>query len=66
MALLNSTLVNTTQSILTGGYEYYLWTLTLSDPRSKGFLFVDSPIPTFLSTLLYLTIVYLGPIFMQK
>lgn len=66
MALLNNTLVNTTQTILTGGYEYYLWTLTLSDPRSKGFLFVDSPLATILSTALYLTLVYLGPLFMQK
>lgn len=66
MALLNNTIVNTTQSILSGGYEYYLWTLTLSDPRSKGFLFVDSPLPTFLMTALYLMIVYFGPIFMKK
>lgn len=66
MVLLNYTLVNTTQSILTGGYEYYLWTLTLSDPRSKGYLFVDSPIPTICFTVLYLTIVYVGPILMKK
>lgn len=66
MALLNNTIVNTTQTILTGGYEYYLWTLTLSDPRSKGFLFVDSPTPTIAFTVLYLFLVYVGPIFMQK
>lgn len=66
MALLNNTIVNTTQTILTGGYEYYLWTLTLSDTRSKGFLFVDSPLPTIAFTLLYLLIVLVGPGFMDK
>lgn len=66
MALLNMTLVNTTQNLLTGGYEYYLWTLTLSDPRSKEFLFVGSPIPTIMFTVLYLALVYVGPILMQR
>ena len=65
MSLLNNTL-NTTQNMLVGGYEYYLWTLTLSDPRSKGFLFVDSPVPTVLFTLAYLAIVYCGPVLMRK
>lgn len=66
MALLNSTLVNTTQTLLSGGYEYYLWTLTLSDPRTKGFPFVDSPAPTFSFTALYLVMVYVGPILMKR
>ncbi|KAF6215937.1 hypothetical protein GE061_000274 [Apolygus lucorum] len=47
-------------------YDYYLWTLSLADRRSKGWLMVDSPVPTLLYTVIYLTIVGIGPRVMEK
>uniref|UniRef100_A0A336M8W2 Elongation of very long chain fatty acids protein n=1 Tax=Culicoides sonorensis TaxID=179676 RepID=A0A336M8W2_CULSO len=46
-------------------YDYYLWTLTLSDKRTQGWLFVDSPGPVFALIYLYLLIVYFGPKWMK-
>jgi elongation of very long chain fatty acids protein 4 len=46
--------------------DYYEWTLTLADPRSKGWLLVDSPKPTFWLIVGYLAMVYFGPKIMRK
>jgi elongation of very long chain fatty acids protein 4 len=46
--------------------DYYSWTLTLTDPRSKGWLLVDSPWPTLIGILGYLLMVWLGPKIMKK
>ncbi|XP_070491102.1 very long chain fatty acid elongase 4-like [Chironomus tepperi] len=46
--------------------DYYNWTLTLTDPRSKGWLLVDSPWPTFCGIVIYLTSVYFGPKIMRN
>ncbi|KAK6626398.1 hypothetical protein RUM43_006709 [Polyplax serrata] len=61
MALLNST-----QTFLSDAYDYYVWTLSLADNRSKGWPLVDSPVPTLLYTALYLVIVWAGPKIMKK
>ncbi|KAJ8984866.1 hypothetical protein NQ317_002705 [Molorchus minor] len=52
---------NSTESLVSKAYEYYVWTLSLSDQRTKGWPLVDSPVPTLLYTLLYLFIVWIGP-----
>lgn len=59
-------LINSTQSMVNHIYDYYLWTLTLSDDRTKGWLLVDSPLPTVIYTVMYLAIVWIGPKLMQK
>ncbi|XP_055697299.1 elongation of very long chain fatty acids protein 4-like isoform X2 [Phlebotomus papatasi] len=58
--------INSTQSMVNHIYDYYLWTLTLSDDRTKGWLLVDSPLPTFIYTIMYLAIVWIGPKLMQN
>lgn len=61
--------LNGTQDVVQavqGVYDYYLWTLTLSDNRTKGWLLVDSPAPVFALIYLYLLIVYLGPKIMKE
>lgn len=46
--------------------DYYEWTLTLADPRTKGWLMVDSPIPTIGFVILYLLMVWQGPKYMRE
>lgn len=46
--------------------DYYDWTLTLVDPRSKGWLLVDSPWPTFFGIVTYLMVVWIGPKIMKE
>nr|CAI5857979.1 unnamed protein product [Callosobruchus analis] len=58
--------INSTQNLVSKAYDYYLWTLSLSDQRTKGWLLVDSPVPMVSYTLVYLTIVWLGPKVMAK
>ncbi|VEN60246.1 unnamed protein product [Callosobruchus maculatus] len=58
--------INSTQNLVNKAYDYYLWTLSLSDQRTKGWLLVDSPVPMVAYTLVYLTIVWLGPKVMAK
>jgi len=53
-------------SIIKAVEDYYDWTLTLVDPRSKGWFLVDSPKPTFWLIVTYLTIVWLGPKIMKN
>lgn len=53
-------------SIMKPIFDYYDWTLTLVDPRSKGWFLVDSPKPTFCLIVMYLTTVWLGPKIMRK
>ncbi|CAG9769515.1 unnamed protein product [Ceutorhynchus assimilis] len=59
-------IINSTQSVVQQAYDYYLWTLTLSDERTKGWPLVDSPIPTIIFTALYLFLVRIGPKYMEK
>ncbi|XP_055678316.1 elongation of very long chain fatty acids protein 4-like [Lutzomyia longipalpis] len=59
-------LINQTQTLVSDIYDYYLWTLTLSDIRTKGWLLVDSPLPTLVYTLMYLLIVWAGPRLMKN
>uniref|UniRef100_A0AAG5DP34 Elongation of very long chain fatty acids protein n=1 Tax=Anopheles atroparvus TaxID=41427 RepID=A0AAG5DP34_ANOAO len=44
---------------------YYEWTLTLADPRTKGWPMVDSPMPTFVCVCIYLFVVWIGPKIMR-
>lgn len=53
-------------NLITRMQDYYAWTLTLVDPRSKGWLLVDSPWPTIWGIVVYLSIVFLGPKLMRK
>ncbi|XP_039452962.1 elongation of very long chain fatty acids protein 4-like [Culex pipiens pallens] len=46
-------------------FGYYEWTLTLADPRTKGWPLVDSPVPTLLCVLAYLLVVWVGPKLMR-
>ncbi|XP_021712398.1 elongation of very long chain fatty acids protein 4-like [Aedes aegypti] len=46
-------------------FGYYEWTLTLADPRTKGWLLVDSPVPTLLCVCGYLLVVWAGPKMMR-
>lgn len=61
-----ATLLNTTKTVLHEAYDYYLWTLSLSDSRTRGWPLVDSPTPTLFYTVLYLSIVWLGPKLMKQ
>lgn len=47
-------------------FGYYEWTLTLADPRTKGWLLVDSPVPTLLCVCGYLLVVWAGPKMMRE
>lgn len=60
-----SNLINSTQTMVGQLYDYYVWTLSLADDRTRGWLMVDSPMPTLLYTLLYLVIVSIGPRLMR-
>ncbi|XP_063702729.1 very long chain fatty acid elongase 4-like [Culicoides brevitarsis] len=57
--------LNSTKDVVQGVYDYYLWTLSLSDNRTKGWFLVDSPAPVLALIYLYLLIVYLGPKIMK-
>lgn len=46
--------------------DYYEWTLTLADPRTKGWLLVDNMKPIFWLIVSYLCIVWTGPKIMKK
>ncbi|KAI5702271.1 hypothetical protein M8J76_015967 [Diaphorina citri] len=56
---------NSSQSVMEKVYKYYQWTQELSDERTRGWLMVDSPIPTLAYTLIYLSIVTIGPRLMR-
>ncbi|KYM98310.1 PREDICTED: elongation of very long chain fatty acids protein 4-like [Cyphomyrmex costatus] len=61
-----ASLINSTTQFCNDAYDYYLWTLSLADERSRGWLLVDSPKPTLIYTMLYLFIVWMGPKVMKK
>ncbi|KAL6435978.1 hypothetical protein ACFW04_005661 [Cataglyphis niger] len=61
-----ASLINSTAQFISDAYDYYLWTLSLADERTRGWLLVDSPQPTLIYTLLYLLIVWAGPKVMKK
>ncbi|XP_046395830.1 elongation of very long chain fatty acids protein 4-like isoform X1 [Ischnura elegans] len=63
---MSASVINSTQETVYGLYNYYLWTLSLADVRTKGWLLVDSPLPTLLYTAVYLFIVWIGPKLMKK
>uniref|UniRef100_A0A182ILG8 Elongation of very long chain fatty acids protein n=1 Tax=Anopheles atroparvus TaxID=41427 RepID=A0A182ILG8_ANOAO len=46
-------------------FGFYEWTLTLADPRTKGWPMVDSAMPTFVCVCIYLFIVWIGPKIMR-
>ncbi|XP_031639666.1 elongation of very long chain fatty acids protein 4-like [Contarinia nasturtii] len=56
----------TSNNLITRAMDFYSWTLTLSDSRTKGMLFVDSPFPTLAITLGYLLTVWIGPRIMRN
>ncbi|XP_065226410.1 very long chain fatty acid elongase 4-like isoform X2 [Planococcus citri] len=58
--------LNKTRSIVAKMNDFYNWSHSLSDNRTKGWLMVDSPIPTIMYTILYLIIVYVGPRLMKS
>lgn len=51
--------------MLSDGYNFYLWTLSIADKRTRGWLMVDSPVPTLGYTVLYLVMVLVGPRLMR-
>ncbi|XP_034948903.1 elongation of very long chain fatty acids protein 4-like isoform X2 [Chelonus insularis] len=53
-------------NLVRDAYNYYLWTLSIADDRTRGWLLVDSPIPTLICTAIYLFIVWIGPKIMKK
>ncbi|KAK9497052.1 hypothetical protein O3M35_004436 [Rhynocoris fuscipes] len=58
--------IQSLNSIFSPIYEYYLWTLSLSDARTRGWPLVDSPVPTLVYTALYLLVVVIGPRIMKS
>ncbi|XP_025415363.1 elongation of very long chain fatty acids protein 4-like isoform X2 [Sipha flava] len=46
--------------------EFYQWSLSISDDRTKGWLMIDSPAPTIIYTVIYFIIVGLGPRYMKN
>ncbi|KAK0088421.1 hypothetical protein PV325_012085 [Microctonus aethiopoides] len=61
-----ATLINSTATFFNDAYDYYLWTLSLADERTRGWLLVDSPMPTLFYTILYLSVVWSGPKLMKN
>ncbi|XP_039295362.1 elongation of very long chain fatty acids protein 4, partial [Nilaparvata lugens] len=57
---------NSTRTMTEYLFEYYEWAQSLSDKRTKGWLLVDSPLPTLLCVLFYLIAVRIGPVFMRN
>eukprot|EP00057_Strongylocentrotus_purpuratus_P014199 XP_011668673.1 PREDICTED: elongation of very long chain fatty acids protein 7-like [Strongylocentrotus purpuratus] len=47
-------------------YNFYLYTLTFSDPRVKDWLFMESPLLTLVITALYLVMIRAGPKMMEN
>ncbi|XP_044761387.1 elongation of very long chain fatty acids protein 4-like isoform X3 [Coccinella septempunctata] len=47
-------------------YDFYLWTLSLADERTKGWPLVDSPVPMLTYIAIYLLIVWAGPRYMKN
>ncbi|XP_030845097.1 elongation of very long chain fatty acids protein 4 [Strongylocentrotus purpuratus] len=47
-------------------YNFYLYTLTFSDPRVKDWLFMESPLLTLVITALYLVMIRTGPKMMEN
>ncbi|KAK3909228.1 Elongation of very long chain fatty acids protein 4 [Frankliniella fusca] len=60
-----ASIINATTSMLSDGYNFYLWTLSIADQRTRGWLMVDSPVPTLGYTVLYLIMVCVGPRLMK-
>lgn len=58
--------LNSTTDYVGKAYEYYLWTLSLSDSRTKGWPLVDSPMPTIGYICCYLFLVWIGPKYMKN
>jgi elongation of very long chain fatty acids protein 4 len=46
--------------------NYYAELEKLADKRTRGWLLVDSPLPTFILVMIYLFIVWQGPKYMKK
>jgi len=46
--------------------DYYDWTQTFIDPRTKGWFLVDSIVPVFWISVFYFLTVWLGPKVMKK
>ncbi|XP_034240497.1 elongation of very long chain fatty acids protein 4-like [Thrips palmi] len=61
-----ASLLNATTTMLSDGYNFYLWTLSIADKRTRGWLMVDSPLPTLAYTVLYLIMVMVGPKLMKN
>lgn len=90
-----ASLISATTTMLSDGYNFYLWTLSIAgeflcrcffnacvgrkcaqmpkcqndvpaDKRTRGWLMVDSPLPTIGYTILYLIMVALGPRLMKN
>ncbi|KAK0162708.1 hypothetical protein PV327_006464 [Microctonus hyperodae] len=61
-----ATLINSTATFFNDAYDYYVWTLSLADDRTRGWLLVDSPMPTLFYTILYLLVVWSGPKVMKN
>ncbi|XP_057341390.1 elongation of very long chain fatty acids protein 4-like [Microplitis mediator] len=61
-----ASLINSTATLIGDAYDFYLWALSISDERTKGWLLVDSPVPTLFFTVIYLMIVWSGPKLMRK
>ncbi|XP_071830825.1 very long chain fatty acid elongase 4-like [Apostichopus japonicus] len=54
------------QDKLNETYNYYLYTLTFSDPRVADWFLMQSPLPTIAIAIIYLLTVWLGPKIMAK
>lgn len=52
---------NSTELMFSSANKFYPWSLHLGDSRTKGWLFVDSPVPTLTLTCAYLVVVWIGP-----
>lgn len=46
--------------------EFQVWTVSVTDPRTKGWFLVDSPVPTIIGVATYLFLVWIGPKIMKK
>ncbi|KAL3279453.1 hypothetical protein HHI36_016964 [Cryptolaemus montrouzieri] len=57
---------NSSTNYVEKAYDFYIWTLTLADERTKGWPLVDSPLPTLAYTAVYLFLVWIGPKYMKS
>ncbi|CAO1432089.1 unnamed protein product [Diamesa tonsa] len=46
--------------------EFQDWTVSVTDPRTKGWFLVDSPVPTIIGVATYLFLVWIGPKIMKN